>query len=134
LAFDYVADLAGLLPQFSVRLSPADTWSSQSSIRSLWRRLTPAGQSVRITARPGGSTGPRTTDWLAKGVVKQHRAIGTTLSLLIGAGLTIFHVEELSSTDERIKANPEWAKERQRPTFLLVGARRKSAILLNGSA
>ena len=30
--------------------------------------------------------GSRVTDWLAKGVVKQHRTLATTLNTLIGAG------------------------------------------------
>jgi SAM-dependent methyltransferase len=68
--------------------------------------------------------GPRTTDWLAEGVVKQHRTIGTTLNLLIGAGFGISHVEEWSPTDAQIAAQPELAEERDRPMFLLIAARR----------
>jgi SAM-dependent methyltransferase len=68
--------------------------------------------------------GPRTTDWLAPGVVKHHRTIGTTLNSLIRVGFTITHVEEWGPTDEQISANPQWAKERDRPMFLLVAARR----------
>ena len=68
--------------------------------------------------------GPRTTDWLAKGVVKQHRTIGTTLNLLIRAGFSIAHVEEWGPTDEQILATPELAEERDRPMFLLVAAQR----------
>jgi SAM-dependent methyltransferase len=68
--------------------------------------------------------GPRTTNWLADGVVKQHRTIGTTLNLLIRCGFTIAHVEEWSPTDEQIAAKPELVDERERPMFLLVAARR----------
>ncbi|MBV9747245.1 MAG: hypothetical protein JO157_00370 [Acetobacteraceae bacterium] len=68
--------------------------------------------------------GPRTTDWLAEGVVKHHRTIGTTLNLLIEAGFTISHVEEFGPTDEQIAARPELAEERERPMFLLVAAHR----------
>lgn len=66
--------------------------------------------------------GQRTTDWLAKGVIKQHRTIGTTLNLLIWTGFTIGHVEEWQPTDEQIAAMPELAEERERPMFLLVAA------------
>lgn len=69
--------------------------------------------------------GPRTTDWLAPGVVKQHRTIGTWLNLLIRLGLEIRHVEEWSPTDEQLAAHPEWAEERDRPMFLLIAVRRK---------
>ncbi len=68
--------------------------------------------------------GPRTTDWLAAGVIKHHRTLGTTLNLLIGHGFTPTHVEEFSPTDAQIAARPELAVERERPMFLLVSARR----------
>ena len=38
--------------------------------------------------------GPRETDWLAKGVIKQHRTIGTYVNLLVGSGLSLSHVDE----------------------------------------
>jgi SAM-dependent methyltransferase len=66
--------------------------------------------------------GPRVTDWLAKGVVKRHRTIGTTLNLLISTGFTISHVEEWGPTEEQIAAKPDWAEARERPMFLLVAA------------
>ncbi len=68
--------------------------------------------------------GPRSTDWLAKGVIKQHRTIGTYLNLVLEAGFTLTHLEEWGPTDAQIAAHPEWATERQRPPFLLVSARR----------
>lgn len=68
--------------------------------------------------------GQRTTDWLAPGVIKQHRTIGTTLNLLIGTGFTIRHVEEWSPTDLQIAERPALAEERERPMFLLIAARR----------
>jgi ubiquinone/menaquinone biosynthesis C-methylase UbiE len=67
--------------------------------------------------------GPRSTDWLAKGVIKQHRTIGTYLNLLLEQGFTLLRVEEWGPTDAQIAAHPEWANERQRPPFLLVAAR-----------
>lgn len=68
--------------------------------------------------------GPRITSWLAEGVVKQHRTIGTYLNLLIGAGFSIAHVEEWRPTAAQIAAQPELAEELLRPMFLLVSARR----------
>ena len=68
--------------------------------------------------------GPRTTDWLAKGVVKHHRTMATTLNLLIRSGFVIGHVEEFCPTLEQIAAKPELAAERERPMFLLIAARR----------
>ena len=68
--------------------------------------------------------GPRVTNWLAPGVRKQHRTIGTTLNLLIGAGFTITHVEEWRPTDAQIAARTALAEELDRPMFLLFAARR----------
>jgi SAM-dependent methyltransferase len=70
------------------------------------------------------SEGPRSTDWLAEGVIKQHRTIASYLNLLIGLGFTISRVEEWGPSLEQIAAHPEWANEAQRPAFLLVAARK----------
>jgi SAM-dependent methyltransferase len=66
--------------------------------------------------------GPRTTDWLSPGVVKHHRTIGTTLSLLRDAGFSIDRVQEFCPTPEQIAAEPALAEEVERPMFLLVSA------------
>ncbi len=71
--------------------------------------------------------GERRTDWFAKGVVKYHRTIGTTLNTLIGAGFDIAHVEEFAPSPEQIEQAPALAEELERPMMLLVSARRKPA-------
>jgi len=68
--------------------------------------------------------GPRSTDWLTKGVIKQHRTIAHYLNALLGHGFTILQVEEWGPTDAQITARPVLADERQRPPFLLVSAQR----------
>ncbi len=68
--------------------------------------------------------GPRSTDWLAKGVIKQHRTIGTYVNLLLRLGFALSHVEEWGPSAAQVAARPEWAEERQRPMFLLIAARR----------
>jgi SAM-dependent methyltransferase len=68
--------------------------------------------------------GARSTDWLAKGVIKQHRTLGTLLNLLIHTGFTLAHVEEWGPTNEQVDARPELAEERDRPMLLLVAAHR----------
>lgn len=67
--------------------------------------------------------GPRSTNWLAKGVIKQHRTVATYINMLIRLGFSISHVEEWGPTEEQITAQPNWADEHQRPPFLLVAAR-----------
>ena len=68
--------------------------------------------------------GRRSTDWLTRGVIKQHRIVATYVNLLLRLGLTLTHLEEWGPSDEQIAARPEWADERHRPPFLLVAARR----------
>jgi SAM-dependent methyltransferase len=68
--------------------------------------------------------GPRSTDWLAKGVIKQHRTVATYINMLITQGFLLAHVDEWAPTEEQIAAQPNWADERQRPPFMLVAARR----------
>jgi SAM-dependent methyltransferase len=68
--------------------------------------------------------GRRVTDWLTKGVVKQHRTMGTTLNTLMRQGFRLTHVEEWQPTEEQIAEEPERAENRERPIFLLVAARR----------
>jgi SAM-dependent methyltransferase len=68
--------------------------------------------------------GARVTDWLAKGVVKQHRTMGTTLNTLIGTGFTVRHVEEWHPTAGQIAAQPALAEEMERPMMLLIAAQR----------
>ena len=67
--------------------------------------------------------GPRQTDWLAKGVIKQHRTVATYINLLLGAGFSLTRVEEWGPTPAQIAAKPVWADERRRPPFLLVSAK-----------
>lgn len=68
--------------------------------------------------------GPRTTDWLAPGVIKQHRTIGTHVALLIGAGFRVAALVEWAPSLEDLAAHPDWAGERERPPFLLVACDR----------
>jgi SAM-dependent methyltransferase len=68
--------------------------------------------------------GNRVTDWLAKGVEKQHRTMSTTLNTLISSGFSIKHVEEWHPTPEHIVAHPDWAEELDRPLILLISAQR----------
>jgi SAM-dependent methyltransferase len=70
------------------------------------------------------SEGKRITNWLADGVVKYHRTIGTTLTLLMRRGFAIQHVEEWGPTDAQIAEKPALAEERERPMFLLIAAQR----------
>jgi len=68
--------------------------------------------------------GPRTTEWLAKGVIKQHRTMATYINALVEVGFAISHIDEWGPTREHIAAHPDWAYDHQRPPFLLITATR----------
>jgi hypothetical protein len=66
--------------------------------------------------------GERRTDWFAKGVLKYHRTLGTTLNSLIDTGFEIRRVEEFAPTREQVEEMPQLAEELERPMMLIVSA------------
>jgi ubiquinone/menaquinone biosynthesis C-methylase UbiE len=70
--------------------------------------------------------GARTTDWLAKGVVKQHRTLGTTLNALIASGFTIHELQEWHPTPQQVAECPALAEEVERPMMVLISAQRRA--------
>lgn len=71
--------------------------------------------------------GERRTDWFAKGVLKYHRTIATTINILITSGFTIRRIEEFAPSPEQIKQIPTLAEELERPMMLLVSAQKAPA-------
>ena len=129
LAFHYIEDLRGLLDKIHRALVPGASliFSIEHPIY-----MAPRNPDWLIDAAGRKSwpldnyqhEGPRVTNWLADGVVKQHRTMGTLLNQLIAAGFAIAHVQELGPTDAEVAERPELAEERERPMMLLVSARR----------
>ena len=128
LAFHYIKDFAGLLINIRQALKPGGRliFSIEHPIYMAPR------QPEWLVGADGGKVwplnayqieGPRVTNWLVEGVVKQHRTMSTTLNLLIKSGFTIAHVEEWSPSDAELALHPEWAIERERPMFLLISTR-----------
>lgn len=66
--------------------------------------------------------GERRTDWFAKGVLKYHRTLATTLNTLIATGFRIQRVEEFAPSPEQIRQIPDLAEELERPMMLIVRA------------
>lgn len=69
--------------------------------------------------------GERRTDWFAKGVVKYHRTLGTTLNTLIGTGFELRQIEEFAPSADQIERMPELAEELERPMMMLVSAHKR---------
>ncbi len=129
LAFHYVADFGRLM-------------------RTVYRSLTPVARLVftiehpvfMAAARPrwgkdedGRDTWPvnryaiegeRSSTWFTDGVLKYHRTMATTLNTLIATGFTIREVGEFAPSADQIKANPDLAKELERPMMLHISVQR----------
>lgn len=127
LAFHYVEDFGRLTGEVRQALAPGGrfVFSIEHPIymaaeRPGWitdadgRRVWPVASYQR--------EGRRVTDWLAPGVVKFHRTIGTTLNALIAAGFAIARVEEWGPSAAQVAETPGLAEELARPMFLLVAA------------
>jgi SAM-dependent methyltransferase len=68
--------------------------------------------------------GPRSTDWLSEGVIKQHRTLGTLLNLLIDNGFNLDHINEWGPSAQDLSNHPSLADEVHRPMMLIVAASR----------
>jgi SAM-dependent methyltransferase len=129
LAFHYLENLEGLLTQVYRALVPGGRLVFSVEHPLLTAPIQPSWQ----TGPDGRRTwpidsylieGPRRTNWLAEGVIKQHRTTTSYLNLLLRSGFALSHLEEWGPTDAQVAADPLLAEERQRPTFMLVAARR----------
>ena len=109
LALHYFVNLSSLVRQVYDSLAPGGRfvvsvehpiytaptnpkWSTNGEGRSTWPVDSYLGE------------GPRTTNWLADGVVKQHRTIGTYLKIFLGAGFVLEALEEWAPSKEQIEA------------------------------
>ncbi|HXH81494.1 MAG TPA: class I SAM-dependent methyltransferase [Candidatus Tectomicrobia bacterium] len=129
LALHYIDDLPGLLARVRDALVPGGRLVV-SVEHPIYTAPSRPGWSVDADGRKTWPVddylveGPRTTDWLTRGVIKQHRTVATYMNLLLRLGFRLHHLEEWGPTDEQIAARPEWADERQRPPYLLLAAER----------
>jgi SAM-dependent methyltransferase len=130
LAFHYIEDLAELFGRVHAALKPGGSLvcSVEHPIMTA-----PARQEWLVDA-DGRATWPvngyhdegeRVSNWLAEGVVKRHRTMGTYLDLLLGAGFRLERLVEWAPSPEQVAAEPGWAKERERPFFLLMSLHRR---------
>ncbi|AMW82186.1 Methyltransferase [Pseudomonas yamanorum] len=129
LAFHYIVDLKGLFARIHQALVPGGrlVFSIEHPIFMAPRQ---PGWLIDEQGRKSWPVdsyqleGPRVTNWLADGVIKQHRTVGTLLTLLIQAGFTLTHVDEWGPSEADLKARPALAEELERPMMLLVAAHR----------
>jgi SAM-dependent methyltransferase len=127
LALHYIADLERVFGRVHRALSPSGRLVF-SVEHPIYTAPTAPGWVTNAAGRKAWPVdgyqdeGPRTTRWLGRDVVKQHRTIGTYVGLLLRAGFAIAHLEEWTPTPAQVEARPDWAHERDRPMFLLIAA------------
>ncbi|WP_140920930.1 class I SAM-dependent methyltransferase [Limnobaculum xujianqingii] len=68
--------------------------------------------------------GPRVTNWIAEGIVKQHRMLGSYLNMLIKQGFVITHLNEWGPTAQQIADIPALDEEKERPMIFLLSAQK----------
>ncbi len=129
LAFHYIEDLGGLMTEVHRSLV-----AGGRLVFSVEHPIYTAPSDPKFSVNAAGRTtwpvdgyldeGPRSTDWLANGVIKQHRTVATYINTLVHTGFAILHIDEWGPTTDQIALHPEWADEHQRPPFLLMSARR----------
>jgi SAM-dependent methyltransferase len=129
LAFHYIVDFKSLLGRVHAALVAAGKLVFSVEHPMMTAPATPSWSTDTHGAKAWPVSGyldegARTTDWLAKGVIKQHRTIATAVNLLVQTGFAISQVEEWGPTAQQIAAQPNLADERLRPPFLLVAASR----------
>jgi SAM-dependent methyltransferase len=129
LTLHYVADVERLSAQVSRCLVEGGAF-----VFSIEHPIFTAPSSPRFVADDDGvawrldrylDEGPRTTDWLAPGVIKQHRTIAAYIMALRLADLDVTELVEWGPNPDQIAEHPDWAVETERPPFLLVAARRR---------
>lgn len=124
LAFHYVADFARLAGVIHRALAPGG-----ALVFTIEHPIYMASAEPGWIERPGGARswaveGERRSDWFAKGVLKYHRKLATTLNALVDVGLTLRHLDEWSPAPDQLAAQPALADEMDRPMMAVIRADR----------
>lgn len=129
LTLHYLPDLAPLLTAIHQALQPGGwlVFTTEHPIytcpvRQGW--LTDSEGQRSWAVNNYHNEGQRVSNWLADGVLKYHRTLGTTLNALMAAGFTLRHVDEWGPSVEQVAATPALAEEVERPMMVLVSAQR----------
>jgi SAM-dependent methyltransferase len=68
--------------------------------------------------------GKRVSNWLAEGVIKQHRMLGTYINLLVQQGFIVTYLNEWGPSAEQIIQNPALDEEKERPMIFILSAQK----------
>ncbi|KAJ7805920.1 type 11 methyltransferase [Mycena olivaceomarginata] len=112
----------------SLALHYLPTPSFQRLVREVRNTLIPGGRFVfsgdaRMWPLDSyADEGPRVRNWLAAGVIKQHRTVEAYVSGVLEAEFVLKELREWMPSEEYVRENPTDAGERDRPLFLLIAA------------
>jgi SAM-dependent methyltransferase len=130
LTLHYVLDLTRLIAEIARSLRPGGVFVASVEHPTYTAPTSPAWTTLdgrEVWPLDGYlREGPRVTDWLAPGVVKQHRTIATYVDVLLSNGLELTALIEWGPSDADLVTHPERATERDRSPFLLLSARRRT--------
>ncbi len=129
LAFHYLPDLEALFSTLYQTLKPGGclVFTTEHPIHTCpvhQRWITDSDGQRSWVINNYQNEGQRVSNWLADGVIKYHRTLGTTLNTLIAAGFTLRHINEWGPSTEQIAMTPELAEEAERPMMVLISAQR----------
>lgn len=122
LAFHYIGDLAGTVASIAGWLRPGGRLlaSMEHPVVTAAPRLGPHPCVVAGYA----DEGRRDTTWYIPGVVKYHRRISTVVDTVVAAGLNLLELAEPTPTAAALSTRPDLDRHRQRPSILIVSARK----------
>ena len=126
LAFHYIEDFAGLCRRMRARLRHAGRLvaSVEHPIFSAPRRDQWLEQDEAIVWPLDSylDEDTRVRSWFADGVIKHHLTIGTYVNTLLDSSFRLLRLVEWGPDEAQVAAHPAWARERDRPMFLLIAA------------
>lgn len=129
LAFHYIVDFSRLAKTVYAALTPGAPFIFTIE-HPIFMASTAADWLTRADGRRSWPVdhyaieGERRTDWLAPGVIKQHRMLSSTVNTLLDTGFTLRRLVEWAPTPEQLQAQPALQSELERPMILIVAAER----------
>lgn len=128
LAFHYIEDFDGLLADIYRCLSPGGIllFSQEHPMNTAEGHFNydSDGKPISYTISDYNVPGKRTVTWFVEGVEKYHRPMGQIVSALAHSGFQIEDMIEPVASEQSLEIRPALAKERIKPCFLIIRARK----------
>ncbi|EGC40457.1 hypothetical protein DICPUDRAFT_74044 [Dictyostelium purpureum] len=128
--FHYIVDLESMLKQVHQSLKPGGTllFTIEHPIYScpkVYTDFIDLNEKKTWPVSDYSIEGERVSNWMAEGVIKQHRTMGTYINQLINCGFSIDHVNEWAPSKDQIEQFDFLKIEIERPMILIIKASKK---------